>query len=72
LSKQTMTTMVRLLERERLVRRERDPDDGRVCDRPLPPRPAGSSRSRSARSPNSALSPATGSANGGSLLSSTH
>jgi len=30
LSKQTMTTMVRLLERERLVRRERDPDDGRA------------------------------------------
>jgi DNA-binding MarR family transcriptional regulator len=31
LSKQTMTTMVRLLEREKLVRRERDPDDGRAC-----------------------------------------
>src|SRR6266851_5743381 len=30
LSKQTMTTMVRLLERERLVRREPDPDDGRA------------------------------------------
>jgi DNA-binding MarR family transcriptional regulator len=30
LSKQTMTTMVRLLEREGLVRRERDPDDGRA------------------------------------------
>jgi DNA-binding MarR family transcriptional regulator len=30
LSKQTMTTMVRLLEREQLVRRERDPDDGRA------------------------------------------
>ena len=30
LSKQTMTTMVRLLERERLVRRERDPSDGRA------------------------------------------
>ena len=30
LSKQTMTTMVRLLERDRLVRRERDPDDGRA------------------------------------------
>src|SRR5438105_15112680 len=30
LSKQTMTTMVRLLERERLVRRVRDPDDGRA------------------------------------------
>jgi len=30
LSKQTMTTMVRLLERERLVRRERDPTDGRA------------------------------------------
>lgn len=30
LSKQTMTTMVRLLEREGLVRRERDPADGRA------------------------------------------
>ena len=30
LSKQTMTTMVRLLEREQLVGRERDPDDGRA------------------------------------------
>jgi DNA-binding MarR family transcriptional regulator len=30
LSKQTMTTMVRLLEREQLVRRQRDPDDGRA------------------------------------------
>jgi DNA-binding MarR family transcriptional regulator len=30
LSKQTMTTMVRLLEREGLVRRERDPYDGRA------------------------------------------
>ena len=30
LSKQTMTTMVRLLEREQLVRREQDPDDGRA------------------------------------------
>ena len=30
LSKQTMTTMVRVLEREGLVRRERDPDDGRA------------------------------------------
>jgi DNA-binding MarR family transcriptional regulator len=30
LSKQTMTTMVRLLEREQLVRREPDPDDGRA------------------------------------------
>jgi DNA-binding MarR family transcriptional regulator len=30
LSKQTMTTMVRLLEREGLVRRERDADDGRA------------------------------------------
>jgi DNA-binding MarR family transcriptional regulator len=30
LSKQTMTTMVRLLERDELVRRERDPDDGRA------------------------------------------
>ena len=30
LSKQTMTTMVRLLEREQLVRRERDPADGRA------------------------------------------
>jgi DNA-binding MarR family transcriptional regulator len=30
LSKQTMTTMVRLLEGEGLVRRERDPNDGRA------------------------------------------
>jgi DNA-binding MarR family transcriptional regulator len=30
LAKQTMTTMVRLLEREGLVRREADPDDGRA------------------------------------------
>ena len=30
LSKQTMTTMVRLLEREGLVRRRRDPTDGRA------------------------------------------
>jgi DNA-binding MarR family transcriptional regulator len=30
LSKQTMTTMVRLLEREQLIRRERDPTDGRA------------------------------------------
>jgi DNA-binding MarR family transcriptional regulator len=30
LSKQTMTTMVRLLEREGLVRREPDPNDGRA------------------------------------------
>ena len=30
LSKQTMTTMVRLLERERLVRRRRDPEDARA------------------------------------------
>jgi DNA-binding MarR family transcriptional regulator len=30
LSKQTMTTMVRLLERDGLVRRERDPGDGRA------------------------------------------
>ena len=30
LSKQTMTTMVRLLERDGLVRRQRDPDDGRA------------------------------------------
>ena len=30
LTKQTMTTMVRLLERDGLVIRERDPDDGRA------------------------------------------
>lgn len=30
LAKQTMTTMVRLLERDGLVRRETDPDDGRA------------------------------------------
>ena len=38
LSKQTMTTMVRILERERLVRRERDPDDGRAIRIVLTPR----------------------------------
>jgi DNA-binding MarR family transcriptional regulator len=30
LSKQTMTTLVRLVEREGLARRERDPEDGRA------------------------------------------
>src|SRR2546427_7136586 len=30
LSKQTMTTLVRLVERSGLVRRERDPEDGRA------------------------------------------
>jgi DNA-binding MarR family transcriptional regulator len=30
LAKQTMTTMVRLLERDGLIRRERDPEDGRA------------------------------------------
>ena len=30
LAKQTMTTMVRLLERDGLVRRESDPEDGRA------------------------------------------
>ena len=30
LSKQTMTTLVRLAERDRLVCRERDPEDGRA------------------------------------------
>jgi DNA-binding MarR family transcriptional regulator len=30
LSKQTMTTLVRLVEREGFVRRERDPEDGRA------------------------------------------
>jgi len=30
LSKQTMTTLVRLTQRDGLVRRERDPDDGRA------------------------------------------
>jgi DNA-binding MarR family transcriptional regulator len=30
LSKQTMTTLVRLLEREGLVRRDRHPEDGRA------------------------------------------
>ena len=38
LSKQTMTTMVRILERERLVRRERDLDDGRAIRIVLTPR----------------------------------
>jgi DNA-binding MarR family transcriptional regulator len=31
LSKQTMTTMVRLLERDGLVQRKRDPEDGRAA-----------------------------------------
>jgi DNA-binding MarR family transcriptional regulator len=30
LSKQTMTTMIRLVERDGLVRRQRDPEDGRA------------------------------------------
>ena len=34
LAKQTMTTMVRLLERDGLVRRETDPDDGRAYPDP--------------------------------------
>jgi DNA-binding MarR family transcriptional regulator len=38
LSKQTMTTMVRLLERDGLVRREPDPDDGRAFVVALTPR----------------------------------
>lgn len=38
LAKQTMTTMVRLLERDGLVRRERDPDDGRAVRVYLTPR----------------------------------
>jgi DNA-binding MarR family transcriptional regulator len=38
LAKQTMTTMVRLLERDGLVRRERDPRDGRAFLVRLTPR----------------------------------
>jgi DNA-binding MarR family transcriptional regulator len=38
LSKQTMTTMVRLLERDGLVRRVGDPDDGRAYRVHLTPR----------------------------------
>jgi DNA-binding MarR family transcriptional regulator len=38
LSKQTMTTMVRLLERDGLVTRERDPHDGRAFRVSLTPR----------------------------------
>jgi DNA-binding MarR family transcriptional regulator len=38
LSKQTMTTMVRLLERDDLVWRDRDPDDGRAYRVHLTPR----------------------------------
>jgi DNA-binding MarR family transcriptional regulator len=38
LAKQTMTTMVRLLERDGLVRRERDPGDGRAVLVRLTPR----------------------------------
>ena len=38
LSKQTMTTLVRLMERNGLVRRERDPEDGRASCVLLTPR----------------------------------
>jgi MarR family transcriptional regulator, organic hydroperoxide resistance regulator len=38
LSKQTLTTMVRLMERDGLVRREPDPDDGRASRVRLTPR----------------------------------
>jgi DNA-binding MarR family transcriptional regulator len=38
LSKQTITTMIRLLERDELVRREPDPDDGRASRIFLTPR----------------------------------
>jgi len=38
LAKQTMTTLVRLAEREGLVRRERDPEDGRAFRISLTPR----------------------------------
>src|SRR5215218_6706340 len=38
LSKQTLTTMVRLMERDGLVRREPDPDDGRASRVSLTPR----------------------------------
>ena len=38
LSKQTMTTLVRLMERNGLVRRERDPEDGRAYRVLLTPR----------------------------------
>ena len=72
LSKQTMTTMVRLLEREQLVRRERDLDDGRAFRIVLTAKarrfePVAGAHARRARRPR----PATGSANGGSLLSNT-
>ena len=38
LAKQTMTTLVRLAERDGLVRRERDPEDGRAFRISLTPR----------------------------------
>ena len=41
LSKQTMTTMVRLLERDGLVRRRPDPSDGRASLISLTPRGRG-------------------------------
>ena len=66
-----MTTMVRLLEREQLVRRARDPEDGRAFRIVLTAKARRFEPVAGARSPSSVRSPSSGSANGGSLLSST-
>ena len=70
LSKQTMTTMVPLLEREELVRRERDPEDGAPSHRPH--RQGAPVRAVADRAlDESARSHGSGSANGGWFLSSS-
>ena len=51
LAKQTMTTLVRLAERDGLVRRERDVSDRRAFRIFLTARSIASSRSRNASSP---------------------
>ena len=72
LSKQTMTTMVRLLERDGVrAPRALTPTTGARFASSSPPRPAGSSPSQSRHWPSSPPSPGSGLANGGSLLSRT-
>jgi DNA-binding MarR family transcriptional regulator len=51
LSKQTMTTMVRLCERDGLVERRRDRDDGRATRVHLTPKADASNRPPSGSSP---------------------